>query len=96
MSKKKGHSRLLRELAEKLIGEIAEGEDMPEQEQRDLVTSLVRQWVTYYLGNQVTQHLALGNGRCGCYAERVARAARTRYSHDDPLAGYALPQRRRP
>ncbi len=44
---KKSSSRILRELAENLIRQVAQDEAIPEDDQRDLVTSLVRQWVTY-------------------------------------------------
>jgi hypothetical protein len=41
------NSRALRQLAERLLAEIAEDEGIPEAEWEDLATSLVRQWVTY-------------------------------------------------
>jgi hypothetical protein len=40
-------SRALRQLAEELLGRIAEAEEIPEGEWEDLATSLVRQWVSY-------------------------------------------------
>ena len=47
MSKRKFDSRELRQLAEELLEEIAEGEPIPEADRADLATSLVRQWITY-------------------------------------------------
>ena len=47
MRKIAADSRALRHLAEELLDEIAESEEVPEGEWRDLATSLVRQWVSY-------------------------------------------------
>jgi hypothetical protein len=47
MRKMKVNSGALRQLAEELLAEIAEGEAIPEGERGDLATSLVRQWITY-------------------------------------------------
>lgn len=47
MPKQKSNSRVLRELAEEFIGQICEEDGIFESEREDLVTSLVRQWVTY-------------------------------------------------
>ncbi len=48
MAKRKFNSRELRELAEQLVQQAAQGEDLPdEQKHADFVTALVRQWVTY-------------------------------------------------
>ncbi|MBY0524088.1 MAG: hypothetical protein K2R98_11855 [Gemmataceae bacterium] len=47
MPKNKGHSHALRQLAEEVIGRIAEEFDLPETERRDCVTALVRQWISY-------------------------------------------------
>lgn len=47
MPKQKFDSRELRQLAEGLLEEIAEDEEISEADQHDLATSLVRQWVTY-------------------------------------------------
>lgn len=47
MPKNKGHSRVLRQLAEEIIERIAGEFDIPEGERQDCVTSLVRQWITY-------------------------------------------------
>lgn len=47
MSKAASRSRVLRELAEEIIEEIAEAADIPEDEREDFATSLVRQWLTY-------------------------------------------------
>lgn len=45
--KKKSNSRVLRQLAEDLIRQLAEEHDIREADWGDLVTSLVRQWITY-------------------------------------------------
>ena len=47
MPKKRFNSRALRQLAEQLLQELAEDEEISEVDQLDLVTSLVRQWITY-------------------------------------------------
>jgi hypothetical protein len=47
MSQHKFHSRALRQLAEDLVQRIGEEYPLREDEQRDLATSLVRQWITY-------------------------------------------------
>jgi hypothetical protein len=47
MRKKKYDSRALRRLAEDTIDRIADGAEIFESEREKLVTSLVRQWVTY-------------------------------------------------
>lgn len=47
MSKSKGHSRALRQLAEEVMGQLAEEFDLPDGERQDFVTSLVRQWISY-------------------------------------------------
>jgi hypothetical protein len=44
---KKTHSRKLRQLAENLLREMAGEEEIPQTQQDELVTSLVRQWLTY-------------------------------------------------
>ncbi len=44
---KKSHSRIVRQLAEDLINQMAGNGDMPEPGRSDLVTSLVRQWISY-------------------------------------------------
>jgi hypothetical protein len=58
MRQSKFDSRALRQLAEALIQQIAEDDEIPEGERADFVTSLVRQWITYdgsatvFLGEQ--------------------------------------------
>src|SRR5438270_346815 len=47
MSKRNANSQVFRHLAEDLVRRIAEAGDIPEWGQEDLVTSLVRQWVSY-------------------------------------------------
>ncbi len=47
MPKRNPNSHALRELAEGLIRGLAEEVEIPEDERRDLATSLVRQWITY-------------------------------------------------
>jgi hypothetical protein len=70
MRKRQFNSRLLRELAEELIERIAQEEDIPEREREDLVTSLVRQWITYeghatlFVGEQQV-YLVLGKTPLG-------------------------------
>jgi hypothetical protein len=70
MQKGKINSRALRQLAEGLLDQIAQGEEIPEDERRDFVTSLVRQWVTYdgnatvFVGNQQV-YLVLGKTPLG-------------------------------
>jgi len=57
MPKNRGRTQALRQLAEDLLGSLAQ-EEILEGEQAELVTSLVRQWVTYdgsatlFLGGQ--------------------------------------------
>lgn len=46
MLRKKFNSSLLRDLAESLLRQVSEDE-IPDAERADLVTSLVRQWITY-------------------------------------------------
>ncbi len=48
MAAKSGRSRVLRQLAEDSINKLADDYDLPEHKLPDLVTSLVRQWVTYH------------------------------------------------
>jgi hypothetical protein len=43
----KGNSRVLRQRAEEVVQMLAEEGAIPESEQADLATSLVRQWITY-------------------------------------------------
>jgi hypothetical protein len=47
MATRKFNSRALRELAQEVIQEIADDLEIPEADREDLVTSLVRQWITY-------------------------------------------------
>jgi hypothetical protein len=47
MQQRKFNSHALRQLAEEILHAIAEAEEIPESEQEDLATSLVRQWITY-------------------------------------------------
>lgn len=47
MSKRKTNSHILRQIAEEYLQTIAETKDIPDGKRRDLVTSLIRQWITY-------------------------------------------------
>lgn len=55
---KQSNSRQLRQLAENLLRDMAGDEEIPQSERDELVTSLVRQWLTYdgnatlFLGDQ--------------------------------------------
>ena len=70
MGKRKYNSRALRQLAEQILREIAEDYELADEERDGLVTSLVRQWITYdgnaalFLGEQQV-YLALGRTPLG-------------------------------
>lgn len=70
MSKRKINSRALRQLADDLFRRVAGGDEFPEGERADLVTSLVRQWITYdghatlFLGDRQV-YLVLGRTPLG-------------------------------
>jgi len=72
MQMKKFNSRVLRDLAERVVEGIAEDGDVFEAGRPDLVTSLVRQWITYngnatlILGEQQV-YLVLGRTPLGGY-----------------------------
>lgn len=62
MIRKKNNSLVLRRMAEEVVQQIAAEIFIPEDEQRDLATSLVRQWITYegkavlFLGQRQSYH----------------------------------------
>ena len=70
MPRKNSNSRVLRRLAEELVQRIADHDEVPDDERDDLVTSLVRQWITYdgcatvFFGEQQV-HLVLGQTPLG-------------------------------
>jgi hypothetical protein len=70
MQRMKVNPRALRRLAEAFLDEVAGGEDIPQGEREDFVTSLVRQWLTYdgtaavFLGDEQV-YLALGRTPLG-------------------------------
>lgn len=67
---KKSRSHQLRQLAENLLRDVAREEEVPQEEQEEVVTSLVRQWLTYdgnaalFVGDQQV-YLSLGTTPLG-------------------------------
>lgn len=101
MPKRKPNSRALRELAEELIAALAEVYDIPDGEREDLITSLVRQWITYdgnaalFLGEDI-HYFVLGRtplGKpCLATAERPLPAGMDQYVRDWKIPAEDLPE----
>ena len=78
---KKSHSRQLRQLAENLLSDMTAEVEISQAEQAELITSLVRQWLTYFGLMEMTQPVreaalrwSLGRGsRSGRVAWQFAR-----------------------